>query len=260
MVELQLTQYDVEQFLLILVRIASFLYTAPIFSISRTIPNKVKIGFAVLISFLLFPIVPVSTVEYNSLIQYTTVILKEASVGLVIGYMANICLNILNFAGRIIDMEIGFAMVTLFDPATNEQTSITGTLYTYFVMLMLVVSDMYQYVVRAVVDSYDVIPIDGAVFNMGSLLELIVQYTVDCFVLGFRIVLPFFTVTLILNIVLGILAKIAPQMNMFVIGMQLKVFAGFIVMMITAMLLSSVANIIFSEMKTLIVSAVAAMT
>lgn len=67
--------------------------------------------------------------------------------------MANICLNILNFAGRIIDMEIGFAMVTLFDPATNEQTSITGNLYTYFVMLMLIVSDMYQYVVKAIVDS-----------------------------------------------------------------------------------------------------------
>ena len=78
--------------------------------------------------------------------------------------------------------------------------------------------------------------------------------------LGFRIVLPFFTVTLILNVILGILAKIAPQMNMFVIGMQLKVFAGFLVMMLTAMLLGSVSNAIFSEMKTLIVAAVAAMT
>ena len=236
MVDLQLSQYDVEQFLLILVRIASFLYTAPIFSISRAVPNKVKIGFAVLISFMLFPI------------------------GLVIGYMANICLNILNFAGRIIDMEIGFAMVTLFDPATNEQTSITGNLYTYFVMLMLIVSDMYQYVVKAIVDSYDVIPINGATFHVQSLFKLMVQYTTDCFVLGFRIVLPFFTVTLILNVILGILAKIAPQMNMFVIGMQLKVFAGFLVMMLTAMLLGSVSNAIFSEMKTLIVAAVAAMT
>lgn len=260
MVELQFTQYNVEQFLLILVRIASFLYTAPIFSMTRTIPNKVKIGFAVLISFMLFPIVPVQTVEYNSVIQYAAVVLKETTVGLIIGYMANICLNILNFAGRIIDMEIGFAMVTLFDPATNEQTSITGNIYTYFVMLLLVVSDMYQYLVKAIVDSYDVIPINGAQFQVQSLFELVVQYTVDCFVIGFRIVLPFFTVTLILNIILGVLAKIAPQMNMFVIGLQLKVFAGFLVMLITAMLLSSVANFIFTEMKTLIVAAVAAMT
>ena len=254
MVDLQLSQYDVEQFLLIVVRIASFLYTAPIFSISGAVPNKVKIGFAVLISFMLFPIVPVDTVQYSSVIQYAAIVLKETTVGLVIGYMANICLNILNFAGRIIDMEIGFAMVTLFDPATNEQTSITGNLYTYFVMLMLIVSDMYQYVVKAIVDSYDVIPINGATFHVQSLFKLIVQYTTDCFVL------PFFTVTLILNVILGILAKIAPQMNMFVIGMQLKVFAGFLVMMLTAMLLGSVSNAIFSEMKTLIVAAVAAMT
>lgn len=260
MLEFQLSQYDLEQFLLILVRIASFLYTAPIFSLSSTVPNKVKVGFAVMISSLLFPIVPVHDVVYNSVIEYAAVVIKETTVGLLIGYMANICINILSFAGRIIDMEIGFAMVTLFDPATNEQTTITGTIYTYFIMLLLVVSDMYQYIIKAIVDSYDVIPINGMNFQLDSIYKIFVQYITDCFVIGFRIVLPFFTVTLILNVILGILAKIAPQMNMFVIGMQLKVFAGFLVMVITAMLLPSVANFIFDEMKTLMVAIVAAMT
>lgn len=260
MIELQLSQYDLEQFLLILVRIASFLYAAPIFSLSRTIPNKVKIGFAVMISFLLFPVVPVQNVAYNSVIEYAAVVIKETTVGLLIGYMSNICINILSFAGRIIDMEIGFAMVTLFDPATNEQTTITGTIYTYFVMLLLVVSDMYQYIIKAIVDSYDVIPIDGVKFQLTTIYKLFIQYISDCFIIGFRIVLPFFTVTLILNVILGILAKIAPQMNMFVIGLQLKVFAGFLVMIITVMLLPSVGNFIFDEMKTLIVAVVAAMT
>lgn len=260
MVELQLTQYNVEQFLLVLVRIASFLYTAPIFSMTRTVPNKVKIGFAVMISFLLFPIVPMDNVHYDSVIQYAAVVIKETTVGLLIGYMSNICLNILVFAGRIIDMEIGFAMVTLFDPSTNEQASITGTIYNYFVMLLLIISNMYQYIIKAAVDSYTVIPIGGLNLHVTSLYNVFLQYVTDCFVIGFRIVLPFFTVTLILNIILGILAKIAPQMNMFVIGLQLKVFAGIFVMFLTAMLLPSVANFIFKEMKTLIVAAIEAMT
>lgn len=260
MVELQLTQYNVEQFLLVLVRIASFLYTAPIFSMNRTIPNRVKVGFAVLISFLLFPIIPIDNVVYDSVIQYAAVVIKEATVGLVIGYMSNICLNILTFAGRIIDMEIGFSMVTLFDPATNEQSSITGTIYNYFIMLLLIVSNMYQYIIRAAVDSYTLIPIGGININLTSMYTIFIQYITDCFVIGFRIVLPFFAVTLILNVILGMLAKIAPQMNMFVIGLQLKVFAGLLVMVLTAMLLPSVANFIFNEMKTLIVAAIEAMT
>lgn len=260
MVELQLTQYNVEQFLLVLVRIASFLYTAPIFSMNRTIPNRVKVGFAVLISFLLFPIIPIDNVVYDSVIQYAAVVIKEATVGLVIGYMSNICLNILTFAGRIIDMEIGFSMVTLFDPATNEQSSITGTIYNYFIMLLLIVSNMYQYIIRAAVDSYTLIPVGGININLTSMYTIFIQYITDCFVIGFRIVLPFFAVTLILNVILGMLAKIAPQMNMFVIGLQLKVFAGLLVMVLTAMLLPSVANFIFNEMKTLIVAAIEAMT
>lgn len=260
MVELQLTQYNVEQFLLVLVRIASFLYTAPIFSLNRTIPNRVKVGFAVLISFLLFPTIQIDDVYYSSVIQYAAVVIKETTVGLVIGYMSNICLNILTFAGRVIDTEIGFAMVTLFDPSTNEQTSITGTIYNYFVMLLLIVSDMYQYIVRAAVDSYTLIPVGGINIHLTSLYKLFMQYTTDCFVIGFRIVLPFFTVTVVLNIILGVLAKIAPQMNMFVIGLQLKVLAGLVVMIIIAMLLPSVANFIFDEMKTLVVAAIEAMS
>lgn len=260
MAEFQLTQNDVEQFLLILVRIASFLYTAPIFSLSRSIPNRTKIGFAAVLALLIFPMVEVSPVQYDSMLQYTVIIIKEATVGLLIGFMANICMNILNFAGQVIDMEVGFSMVSLFDPSTNQQTTITGSMYTYFIMLLLVVSDMYQYVVRAVIDSYQLIPVGGMEVHITKLYDLFMQYLTDCFVIGFRIILPFFTVMLMLNVILGILAKIAPQMNMFVIGMQLKVFAGLLVFVITSMLLTSVANFIFTEMKTLIVAAINAMT
>lgn len=260
MINLEITQYDIEHFLLILVRIASFLVTAPIFSMASTTPRTVKIGFAVAIALLVFPIVPSEEIIYETMWQYATVILKEAAVGVIIGFMANICMSILSFAGRVIDTEIGFAMVSQFDPTIMDQVSITGTIYTYFIMLLLLVTDMYQYVVRAIIDSYQLIPVNGVQINVSRLLELMLQYITDCFVIGFRIVLPFFTVMLLLNVILGVLAKMVPQMNMFVVGMQLKVFTGLIVMVITAGLLSSVANFIFNEIKTMIIAAIQAMS
>lgn len=260
MINFQLSQYDIEQFLLILVRISSFLFTAPIFSMSGTTPRKLRVGFAVAISILIFPLVVKENVIYDSMWAYMGIVIKEAAVGILIGFMANVCINIISFAGMIIDMQIGFSMVTLFDPTTREQTSITGTMYMYFIMLLLVVTNMYQYIIRAVVDSYQLIPVNGVNIHAERLLKLMLQYTTDCFVVGFRIVLPFFTVTLLLDVILGILAKIAPQMNMFVIGMQLKIFVGLTVMIITAALLPSVANFIFTEMKTMMVAAIEAMS
>ena len=260
MVNVQLSQYDIEFFLLILVRIASFMMTAPIFSIASTTPNRVKIGFAVAVALMLFPIVPRETIVYETIWQYATVVMKETAVGAGIGLMANICMNILNFAGRIIDTEIGFAMASQFDPATRNQVSITGNLYTYFVMFLLIISDMYQYMVQAIADSYVLVPIAGAKFNIGSLTTIVIQYITDSFIIAFRIVLPFFTVIFLLNVILGILAKVAPQMNMFVVGMQLKVLAGFLVMVMTAMLLPSVANFIFKEMKTMVVAVIQALS
>lgn len=260
MINLELSQYDIEHFLLVLVRIASFLMTAPIFSMASTTPRRVKIGFAVAISFLVFPLVPRETIIYETMWQYAAIVIKETAVGVIIGFMANICLSILNLSGRIIDTEVGFAMVSQFDTTTRTQTSITGTIYTYFIMLLLIVTDMYQYVVRAIIDSYQLIPVGAVNFNINRLFPVALQYMTDSFVIAFRIVLPFFTVILLLNVVLGILAKVAPQMNMFVVGMQLKVFTGLVVMVLTAALLPSVSNFIFNEMKTMIVTVIKAMS
>ena len=226
MVSFEILQYDIEHYLLILVRIASFMVTAPVFSIASTTPRRIKIGFAAAIAFLVFPLIPREEIIYETIWQFAAIILEEAAVGVIIGFMANICINILSFAGRIIDTEIGFAMATQFDPTTRDQVSITGTLYMYFVMFLLLVTNMYQYVVRAIIDSYELIPVNGVQISISRLLELMLKYAADCFIIGFRIVLPFFTVMLLLNVILGILAKIAPQMNMFVVGMQLKVLTG----------------------------------
>ena len=79
------------------------------------------------------------------------------------------------------------------------------------------------------------------------------RYMGDMFVLGFRIFLPFFACIMILNCVLGIMAKVAPQMNMFAVGMQLKILVGYVVLFLTFFLLPEVAEMVFDEIKTMVV-------
>ena len=102
-------------------------------------------------------------------------------------------------------------------------------------------------------DSFYVVPIGGAVFEWDSLLLSMTTYMVDLFVIGFRIFLPVFAVIMIMNCILGVMAKVAPQMNMFSIGIQLKILVGFLVLYLMIFLFPSVSGMVFDEIKKMVV-------
>jgi flagellar biosynthetic protein FliR len=141
------------------------------------------------------------------------------------------------------------SMATLVDPATRENTSITGVFYQYVLMLMLVATGMYRYLFGALADTFTLIPINGAVFRMDSLLDSVIAFMSDYVIIGFRIVLPIFCVILLLNAILGVLTKVSPQMNMFSVGMQLKILVGLCTMFLTVGMLAGASDFIFEEMK-----------
>ena len=129
------------------------------------------------------------------------------------------------------------------------QSAVSGNLYNYLVLLLLVVTNMQHYILRAIVDSYQVLPINGQNFNWNHMMTTMVALMSDIFILAFRMVLPVFACIMILNVILGIMAKVAPQMNMFAIGIQLKILLGFLIMFLTIGLLPYISDFVFSEMK-----------
>ena len=253
MVNLSFSLITFEYFLMILVRVATFVFVAPFFGMTNT-PFRVKIGFSVFVSLLLFQILPKTGLDYQGVFGFAAIIVKEGITGLLIGFAASICNSIILLAGNMIDMEIGLSMATTFDPMTNSQVNITGNLYNYFILMLLIVTDMHHYILRAVVDSYQLIPIAGQNFDWEHLFTSFLAFVTDLFVIAFRIILPIFVVSMILNAILGIMAKVAPQMNMFAIGMQLKLLVGFVILFLTIRMLPNISNFIFEEMKWMIVS------
>jgi flagellar biosynthetic protein FliR len=258
MINMQFTQGNLEQLLLIFVRISAFIFIAPYYSVNN-VPRRLRAGLAFFITLVIFPVLPKGSLAYSTVIEYAVLVIREAIAGLLIGLSANICYSVISFAGRIIDMEIGFAMVSVLDPVSREQTSITGTFYNYLFMLIMVCSDMSHYLLRAIIDAYQLIPLGNVQFNMNSLYSSFLIYLSDYVVIGFRIVLPIFAVILVTNIILGVLAKVAPQMNMFVVGMQLKILMGLMTIFLTIGMFNNVSNYIFTEMKKMIVSMIQGM-
>jgi flagellar biosynthetic protein FliR len=251
------TVHDFEVFLLILVRITAFVYAAPFFSL-RDIPQKVKVGFSLFFTLILFQIIP-GQIQYDGVVGFATLIISELMVGLIVGFFANISYYILTFAGSIMDMEIGFSMVNQFDPVSNIQTTITSNFYMYLVMLIMLVTNMHYYLIQAIVDTFKMVPLGTAKISP-DLYLLMLKFIKDYFIIGFRIVLPIFAGMLIVNSILAILAKIAPQLNMFVIGMQLKILIGLFILFLMVGFIPTVSGFIFDEMISMIKSAIGAIS
>lgn len=259
MINYSFSIYDLEYFLLIFTRVSCFVFIAPFFSMKNT-PAAVRIGISFFSAMLLYQaLTPSDAVVYSTVMEYAVIIMKEAIVGLLIGFAANICTTIVNFAGSIADMETGLSMVTLLDPTTRESSSISGVFYQYVLMLMMIATGMYRYLFGALADTFILIPVNGAVFHGDSLLNAMLGFLSDYIIIGFRIVLPIFCTMLLLNAILGVLAKVSPQMNMFAVGIQLKILVGLSVLFFTAGMLPGISDFVFQEMKQVIVSFVGAL-
>ena len=236
-----------EYAILVFVRISMIMVVAPFFN-NTNIPRRVKVAIAFFLSLIIMNTVDYTAVSYDGLLGYSILLLKEAITGILIGFGSGVCMYILNFSGHMVDMEIGFAMAMEMDPTTNVQTTITATFFTAAFMLMFLASDMHYFIIDALCDSYKLIPIGGAKITP-VLFSIYLEYITDYFIIGFRIILPIFSCILVINVILGILAKVAPQMNMFVVGMQLKVFLGLFLLFVLMSFLPGITDFIFDEMQ-----------
>jgi flagellar biosynthetic protein FliR len=259
MIDFTFTYADLEYYLLILVRVSCFIFIAPFFSMTN-VPRRVRAGLSIFVAYLVYQAVDRNEVVYNSLLGYAIIVMKEALTGFLIGWGAQLCLTVTSFAGSIADMEVGLSMVSLMDPTTREQATFTGVFYQYMFTLFLMITGMHRYLLQALIDTFTLIPINGAVFDKEALLSSVITFMTDYITIGFRIILPIFCTMILLNVVLGILAKVSPQMNMFAVGMQMKVLVGLGIMFLTARMLPSAADFVFTEMKRMIVSFVEGMT
>lgn len=233
-----------------LVRVACFISIAPVFG-HNSLNTRMKISIAFFVSLILYQVVDVSLPVYSDVLEYSTLVLEEALVGLLLGFVAGLSMKALAIAGEFIDREIGFSMATTFDP-NQGMVTITGELYDKIVCLVIMISNLHYYILSAAAQSFELVPVGRIVLNPDLLYTSLIQFIVQVFMIGFRIAMPVFLGATMLNVILGVLAKSSPQMNMFAIGMQLKVFVGLFLLAVCIMFVPNIANYIMERMRDMI--------
>ena len=212
--------------LLIFVRISSFFVAIPLFR--QGVPALAKLAVAAIVTMLLRPAVAVPPLP-EDLLGYSLVAVSEAAVGLAIGLVVTTLLSALYVAGQFIDFPMGFGMVNVIDPQTGIQMPVLGEFLSVVALLVLFVVDGHHVLLRALAQSFAVLPIGGAGLG-GTAVEAVTRLLSASFVLGLRIALPVMGALFLADVALGMVARAVPQINVFFVGFPLKIGLGFAVL------------------------------
>ncbi len=220
-------------FILVLTRLSGMLVSAPFFS-TFTIPEQVKALFACFVAFIMYPFVAAKTgnVLPSNMPQLIVLLLLEFSIGFFIGFIADLVFQGIRMSGSILSIQMGLSMSEILDPASGEQQTAVSTIYIYLATLIFFATGAHQWLFEAVYLSFNAIPIGFWGFINGGLIQSVLVLSGQVFQIAFGLIMPIFAVLLVADVLLGLMSKMMPQMNIFMVSLPFKVFAGLLLILI----------------------------
>ena len=248
----------VDLFLLMFVRIIFAIAFLPIIEEVK-LPPLVLGGLCTCLTYIAMITTPMPNLNYNpTLISFTVVIIKECIIGIIIGFGVRIFFQVYNFVGTLLGTQGGLGMSMMFDPTTSEQVPIIGKFYGLGFSVVFLISGGYHWFIKTVVESFKTIPINQVVFRpnlVGAMVEAVSNY----WLISFKLAIPVLAVLFVVDCGLGVLARAVPQMNMFVIGLPLKMIILFMLLIFTIGLIPAFNNIIIDNMVNTIMNMIQGM-
>ena len=251
--------------LLVLARVLALIQVAPLLS-SRAIPQVGKIGLALFVAAVALPgVVAAGYPLPASGLQYGLLLIGEALLGVLLGFLVYLAFAALRLAGQFISLPVGFGVAELFDPMTGRQAPLLGQLFSVLaVLVFLSAGGLHRLLLVGVAGSFQalraadlVISLEtGAVRGTGLLLQRAVGSLAWLFGMALTIALPIFGALLLASVALALLAKAAPQMNLLMLGLPISLGAGLVLLLLTLpLLLDAAAAVVdagFEELRHLL--------
>ncbi|WP_200763823.1 flagellar biosynthetic protein FliR [Nitrosophilus alvini] len=209
---------------LIFTRVVAMMLSFPLLN-TTMIPTNIRILLVVAIAFYIKTLLNMSVniEEYDFLVLFLLV-LKELFIGFSLGLLVNIFISAFSYAAEIISYFMGLTIVNIFDPAFG-QISILNKFFILLFYLMFFITQSHHYVIGSMVMSFDLIDPVSLHINEG-IWKFIIEKSSIIFMLGFQIAFPFALILFILNIALALINRLIPQINVFIVGLPMQIFAG----------------------------------
>ncbi|RJP69884.1 MAG: flagellar biosynthetic protein FliR [Candidatus Abyssobacteria bacterium SURF_17] len=217
-----------EAFMLILMRVGAMLFVAPVFG-GSAVPTQAKVLLSMVLSLVLLPLVsiPAGMVPLD-ILPLAWLGTNELLIGLVMGASLTFLFAAIQYAGQIVDFQMGFSIVNLIDPTQDVQIPVMGLFHFLIATLLFLAMDAHHWIIRALVDSFEAVPLMTAGFS-SLVIGSVAKAFGDLFVIAMRIAAPAIAVLMLYNVSLGIIAKTVPQINLLIVGFPIRIALGMIV-------------------------------
>jgi flagellar biosynthetic protein FliR len=249
---------DIELFGLIFARLTAILMLLPIFSF-QAIPVQYRIGLSFFLTLILFPLLKPAFVvpEITSYFQFFWLMFREAGIGALIGFFTKFLFAAVSLAGEMVDMQMGLSMVQMPDPVNDgEMTSATAYFYLIIFMIAFLMLNGHYFFLLAVSKCFELMPPGQAVLDIQIIMPTVLLFLKNLMETGIRLGAPIIIVMVITTFALGIIAKTMPQMNVFIVGMPLKIGIGFVLMIFTLPIMlqffAGMARLMYKDIWTLL--------
>lgn len=209
---------------LVFVRVGGLIASAPFFE-QKFIPVKIKVLFAISVAYILVGLVPrpegLPVTEPVALAYYVII---ELLTGVVIGFAARFMFFAIRFAGEFIGFQMAISISQVLSPVDGESSNPISNLLMMAFTLVFLLLDGHHHLFRALVFSYEVIPLTGA--NLANPGNVMLTWTGELFVIAIRLAAPFMITIFLVDMTLGIFARVAPQTEIFSMSLSLKLVVG----------------------------------
>ena len=224
--------FDMNQYLIFLLascRTAGVIFFNPIFG-RNSVPAIMKVGLSLAIAmFAVFELGTTQVINYSAL-EFIAAMLQGFVIGIVIGFIMTLFLSVFQLGGEVMDMQMGLSMASMYDPATRANISVTGNLLTAMYVLIFFISNAHLALFTVVIQSFQVIPLGvGQVSNQVAVYFIELMYYI--FLYAVQLSLPIIVTEIIAEFAVGILMRLVPNINVFVINIQIKVIIGLIIIL-----------------------------
>lgn len=223
----------VEVLLLVLFRVLGVVGAMPVLG-SRAVPLRVKVGLALVLTFLLLPAIPFAQwpLEPRGFWNLAGLVVHESMLGLMIGFAAQVPIWAMQAAGELIGVQMGFGIAAVLDPESGGHENVMASLLRTVSLLLFLMAGGHQVVLEALGDSLRTLP-PGAMRLSPDLLDEGIRLSGHLLDLGLRLGAPAMAALLMTEVGLGLVARTVPQMNIFIVGFPLKIGLGFAMLAIT---------------------------
>jgi len=238
---------NADYYVLLLFRVSGVVFSSPLFG-RVGVPQMVKMSLALSLSLLFFNTVPPAVpIVYSSLIGYLLIIAGEVMLGIALAYVTSLFFAITFVGGQMIDMQIGFGIVNVYDPQNNTQIPMIGNMLNSLLLIVFFGVNGHHRLFLLMKTTLERIPVGSALINPAIGLT-VVEIFAKSFLLGVMVALPVVASGLVLEIAIGVLVRTVPQMNVFVVGLPIKILVGFFILLTSLPMFVSFSETVFGEM------------